>query len=501
MTVRIGLGGVWQETNTFTPEPTTLADFRRYQLFEGPELVASLRGTGTELGGAIDAARQRSARPVGLLFGAALPAGMVLSHAFESMLRRLVANARAQLPLDGLVLSLHGAMVVEGHPDPEAEIVTALRAVVGDIPIGATLDYHANVGAALPKITNILVGYRTYPHVDMAERGAEAMTAVLRLLRPSRAGRRPARHLEKLPLLTVPPAQEDVAEPMRSILDATERLREEPGVWAASALPGFAYAESGRLGFAVYLAAETHAAPRARELAAHVWRERDAFSARLASPADAVAAVAATRGLGPTVLVDVADNVGGGSPGDGTALLHALDQAGVSGAVAVIWDPASVAVAHARSADRMELWVGGHSDPAMGPPFRASGPVRRFGPVSYLRTGSYMRGQRVEMGRVAVIEASIGTIVLTENRVVPFDDDHLRALGIAPRAASAIVAKGAIAWKAAFAGYAARTVYVRTPGYCPAALDQLDYRSRPAPLYPLERNPAWEDAVAAGLRS
>ncbi|WP_326636059.1 M81 family metallopeptidase [Streptosporangium sp. NBC_01755] len=499
MTVRIGLGGIWQETNTFAVEPTTLADFRRYQFFEGPELVASLRGTGTEPGGAIDAARQRSAYPVGLFFGAALPSGTVRSQAFESMLRRLVAITRARLPLDGLVLSLHGAMVVDGHPDPEAEIVTALRAVVGDIPIGATLDYHANVGATLPEVTDILVGYRTYPHVDMAERGAEAMEAVLRLLRASRTGRRPARHLERLPLLTVPPAQEDVAEPMRSILAAAEQLRAEPGVWAASALPGFAYAESGRLGFAVYLAAETHAVPRARELAAHVWRERDAFSAPLVGPADAVAAVAGVRG--PTVLVDVADNVGGGSPGDGTALLHALTRAGVSGVVAVIWDPVSVSAAHAGSADRMELWVGGHSDPAMGPPFRASGPVRRFGSVSYLRTGSYMRGQRVEMGRVAVIEAPIGAIVLTENRVVPFDDDHLRALDLAPRSARVIVAKGAIAWKAAFAGYAAQTVYVRTPGYCPAALDQLDYRSRPAPLYPLERDPAWESAVAAGLTS
>ncbi|GII63854.1 microcystinase C [Sphaerisporangium krabiense] len=501
MTVRIGLGGIWQETNTFAVEPTTLADFRRYQFFEGPELVASLRGTGTELGGAIDAARQRSAYPVGLFFGAALPSGMVRARAFESMLRRLAALTRARLPLDGLVLSLHGAMVVDGHPDPEAEIVTTLRAVVGDIPIAATLDYHANVGATLPEVTDILVGYRTYPHVDMAERGAEAMEAVLRLLRPPWRGRRPARHLERLPLLTVPPAQEDVAEPMRSILAAAERIRAEPGVWAASALPGFAYAESGRLGFAVYLAAETHAVARARELAAHVWRERDAFSAPLAGPAEAVAEVAGARGRRPTVLVDVADNVGGGSPGDGTALLHALAQAGVAGAIAVIWDPAAVAAAHAGSADRIDLWVGGHSDPAMGPPFRASGPVRRFDSVSYLRTGSYMRGQRVEMGRVAVIETPIGAIVLTENRVVPFDDDHLRAVGLEPRGARVIVAKGAIAWKAAFAGYAARTLYVRTPGYCPAALDQLDYRSRPAPLYPLERDPAWESAVAARLTS
>jgi microcystin degradation protein MlrC len=104
-----------------------------------------------------------------------------------------------------------------------------------------------------------------------------------------------------------------------------------------------------------------------------------------------------------------------------------------------------------------------------------------------------MRGQRVDMGRVAVVETPIGEIVLTERRVVPFDDDHLRAVGVRPRAARAIVAKGAIAWKAAFGPYAAWSIYCRTPGYCPAAVDQLTYRSRPRPLYPLDEDPSLTD--------
>src|SRR5262249_18725034 len=149
-------------------------------------------------------------------------------------------------------------------------------------PIGVTLDYHANLGAALPHLADVLVGYRTYPHVDMAERGAQAMSLVLRA---ARAGRGPDRQLVKLPLLTVPPAQEDVAEPMRSILATTEALCAEPGVWTASALPGFAYAESDRLGFGVYVAADARAGDRARELAGQVWRERDAFQAPLVDPA------------------------------------------------------------------------------------------------------------------------------------------------------------------------------------------------------------------------
>ncbi|GIF53418.1 microcystin degradation protein MlrC [Asanoa ferruginea] len=489
--MRIGLGGIWQETNTFAPQPTSLTDFQRYQYFEGPDLVAGLRGTGTELGGAIAAAQERRVEPVGLLFGAALPAGTVDRAAFETMLHALVERTRAAPPLDGLMLSLHGAMVVDGHPDPEAELVAALRAVVGELPIGVSLDYHANVGPALPRLADVLVGYRTYPHTDMAERGAETMELVIRMAR----GRdRPQRHAVKLPLLTVPPAQEDASEPMTSILAAADAITRESGVWTASALPGFAYAESDRLGFTVYVAGDRHAADRANELAAHVWDQRAAFDAPLVSPDRAVAL--ARSGPAPTVLVDVADNVGGGSPGDGTALLHALSRAGARAAVAVLWDPAAVDTAHAADGDRLTLDVGGHSDPMMGPPLRATGRVRRYGPVTYLRSGSYMRRQRVDMGRVVVLEADIGQIVLTERRVVPFDDDHLRAVDVVARDARAIVAKGAIAWKAAFGGYAAQTVYVRTPGYCPAGLDQLAYRSRPAPLYPLERGAEWEAAVA-----
>nr|WP_232072711.1 M81 family metallopeptidase [Phytohabitans flavus] len=467
---------MWQETNTFAPRPTTLDDFRRYQLFEGPELVAALAGTGTELGGAIAAAREHRVEPVGLLFGAALPAGTVDRDAFERMLRGLVERARAASTLDGLVLSLHGAMVVDGHPDPEAEIVAALRAVLGDLPIGVALDYHANVSLDLARSADVLCGYRSYPHVDMAERGAEALELVVRM---ARSDTRPDRHLVKLPLLTVPHAQEDAVAPMRQLLAAADALRAEPDVWAASALPGFAYAETDRLGFAVYLAARSRAADRARELASLVWARREDFAAPLVGPDQAAAA--ATMAPYPVVLVDVADNVGGGSPGDGTALLHALARARATGSVAVIWDPAAVERAYDVDGARLAVPVGGHSDPRMGPPYPAAGPVRRYGAVSYLRGGTYMRGQRVDMGRVVVVEDPIGELVLTERRVVPFDDDHLTAVDVHPRSARAIVAKGAIAWKAAFGGYAARAIYTRTPGYCPAAVDQLDYRSRPAP--------------------
>lgn len=491
--MRVGIGGIWQETNTFVPSPTTLADFRRYQLYEGGELLDALRGTGTELGGAIDAAEQAGITLVPTLFGAALPSGTVQQSAFEHMMSALVGRIRSGPTLDAMVLAVHGAMVVDGYDDPESTLVRAVRAEVGPIPIAVTLDYHANLGPDLPRLADYLVGYRTYPHVDMADRGAEAMELAVRA---TRAGRRAEVGMVKLPLLTVPVAQEGAAEPMASILREVDELAGRAGVHTVSALPGFAYGDGRRLGFSVYVAGHDRVAGLARELAGWVWSRREQFAFDLVSPS--VAARAARRGPAPVVLVDVADNVGGGSPGNGTVILHALARQGVRDAVTVLWDPATVLAAQRHPGSFGSFQVGSRDDPTMGPLFVASGGIRRCGRVVYRRTGSYMRGQQVDMGEVVVIDSTIGPIVLTENRVVPFDDDHLRVLGIEPRLAGAIVAKGAIAWKAAFGSYAGTTMYVRTPGYTPSALDQLHYRSRPQPLFPLERDPEWERQVAAG---
>ena len=489
--MRVAVGGIWQETNTFVPSATTLEDFRRYQLFEGGELLDALRGTGSELGGASDVADPAGITLVPLLFGAALPSGTVQRAAFETMLNRLVERLRSAPTVDAVVLAVHGAMVVDGYDDPESTLVRAVREVVADIPIAVTLDYHANLGPDLPHVADYLVGYRTYPHTDMADRGADAMELAVRA---ARTGRRDQAAMVKLPLLTVPVAQEGAAEPMASILREVDGLIGRSGVATASALPGFAYGDGRRLGFAVYVAATKGAHALAGELAGWVWSRREQFVFDLVDPA--VAARSVRSGPAPVVLVDVADNVGGGSPGNGTAILHALARQGIRTAVTVFWDPVAVAAAQTHPSSFGSFEIGSRDDSSMGPMFVASGAIRRCGRVVYRRTGSYMRGQQVDMGEVVVIESSVGPIVLTQNRVVPFDDDHLRVLGIEPRTAGAIVAKGAIAWKAAFGDYAGRTVYVRTPGYTPSALDQLHYTSRPERLFPLERDPVWEQQVA-----
>lgn len=484
--MRVALAGMWHETNTFSLAPTTLGDFQAYQYFSGHDLLDGLAGTGTELGGALDAARELGVLPVPLTFAAALPSGTVTEGTFNHIVGAIVRQARDQLPLEGVVLALHGAMVVQGRADPEADIVQAVRTVVGDVPIAVTLDFHANVSSRLARVADVICGYRTYPHVDMSQRGADAMAAVVRA---ARRGVRPETCLVKLPLLTIPMAQESALQPMSSILALVEAAVGEAEVWSACALPGFPYSQGDRLGFSVYVASDRHPGPMASDIAAEVWRRRNDFAPTLI---DVDRAVRLARGEPtPCVVVDVADNVGGGSPGDSSHVLHALRRNGAVGSVTVMWDPALVSQVHAGMPSGASHWVGGRSDPSMGPPFELRSTPKCHGHVTYLRRGTYMSGSRVDMGRVAVFHEDVGDVVVTENRVVPFDDDHLRVLGIEPQLARILVAKGAIAWKAAFGDYARRIHYISGPGTCPVDVTALPFATRPVPIYPLETDTTW----------
>jgi microcystin degradation protein MlrC len=402
----------------------------------------------------------------------------------DELLDRLSAKGRA----DGVVLALHGAMVAEGHPDAEADVVRAARGIVGDIPVAVTLDLHANPSDDLAHLADVMVSYDTFPHVDMEARGAEAMQLVVRMLH---TGRRPATHLVKLPLLTVPQMQETAEHPLRSAMRALERAEADTAVWTASITPGYPYSDVQRLGLGVYVAADDpdRARGSATEVAEQVWGRRAEYMPELLEPDEAI--LEAARGQGPVVLVDVADNVGGGSPGDGTILLRALQARGRADAAVVVWDPWSIERVYASKDEVVSLEVGGHATDDLGDPVAVRGSVRRLGPVTYRRAGRYMHGQEVGMGRVAVVEAAAGKIVLTERRVMPFDDDHLRAVGIDPQECGVIVAKSATAWKGAFGAYAARGIYVRTPGYCPSDVAQLKFEDRPRPMFPLEEEATW----------
>ncbi|MGI9493256.1 MAG: M81 family metallopeptidase [Geminicoccaceae bacterium] len=487
MTVRIGVGGIWHETNTFSTELTGSADFEAYQLALGDDLIARYENTGTELGGMIEGARHHGLSLAPTLFAAAVPSGVIERAALAGLVDQLIAKLEEAMPLVGMLLVLHGAAVADGIDDADGWILARLREVLApDLPLIATFDCHANLSQAMVDHADMLIGYDTYPHVDMAARGREAADAMASMLR---AERRPASAFRKLSLLTAPQMQATAEAPMVDIMAALHRLEADGTILNGSIAMGFAYADTADLGASVLVYADDHAAAdqAASDLASQIWKARDRFDPKLTSIGDAMR-IATTTHETPLVLAEAADNVGGGSAGDGTVVLEALLRAKIEGAVIVIADPEAVTIADAAGVSgRFQGLVGGKVDRLHGDPISIDGEVLLLTDGRYRHTGSYMTGYETSMGRTAVVQASGVKIVLTSLRTMPFDAGQLHAVGIDPAEQRVIVAKSAIAWRAAYGPIAKQAITVDSPGIATSNLARLKYRKRPSPLYPLDR--------------
>jgi microcystin degradation protein MlrC len=471
--MRIAVGGIFHETNTFVADPTTLADFHTYQFAAGPDLLG-WRSTRSEIGGFLTGCAAQGWEPLPSLFAAALPAGLVDHAAFDSLTSQLIDGLTSAGRPDGVLLCLHGAMATTQSPDADGEVLTRLAAALGpDVPVVVTLDFHANTGDAMTGNADALLGYDTYPHVDMYDRGLEASGVLAEILRTGQ--RRRAVH-RKVGLITPPQVQYTDLPPMQAIMKRIHDIESAEDV-TITVTPGFPYADVDCMGLSVVTSSPDPAcaAQVAATVADDVLARAEDFSYEAYPVAEAVRLALAADEPGPVVLVDSADNVGGGGPGDGTAILAEwLAQKG-TGLAVVIADPAAVARAvEAGIGAQVRLEIGGHTDNRHGSPIPVTGTLRLISDGTYVHRGSYATGITTRMGRSVVLESSGNTILLTERRVMPFDAQQLLSVGVSPRHCRALVVKSAIAWRAAYGEYASQVIEVDAPGVCTANLRRLD---------------------------
>ena len=477
---RVLFGGIWHETNSFCPLRTDLDAFRRFALVEGDALLTVYEGTNTEIGGFVAESRHKDLELVPTLFAGAVPAGLVDRAALDYLTEAIVARAR-QRDFDGVLFAIHGAMVADGIDEADAYMLQRIRNAIGiDTPLVVTFDLHGNISEALVEVADVLVGYDTLPHIDMAERGREATRILRRLLN---GAPRPRKAFRKLPMLTVPQMQGTESEPMLGIMAELHKLEQQDSVLTASVAPGFPYTDVPHLGMAV-LAYGDGANAVADSLAALIWSRREQFRPHLLSPAEAVSR-AMVEPRGPVFLTEPADNVGGGAPGDGTTLLTAMAAAHAKGVV-VIWDPAAAAAAaSAGIGGRFRGEIGGRTPPLYGPPFALDGRVTFAGPVAYRRDAAYMTGQRVDLGMVATVTMADIKVVLTTERAMPFDTLHLRCAGILPELEHIISLKCGSNWRVAFGDMAAAQYYVDTPGICTSSIERMPLTRLRGSYFPL----------------
>ena len=486
---RIALAGFLHESNTFLPVPTTYEDFASTSLTVEDEVLDRWHGANHELGGMVDGAAAEGLTLEPLLATFAVPSGTLTAEAFERIADGILSRLAKSLPVDGLLVALHGATVAAEHPDADGEVLRRLRARLGpDVPIVATFDLHANVSRQMIANCNAAVIYRSNPHLDQRARGLEAAALMARILRGEV---RPVQALETPPLLIRISRQYTAVEPARLLYDDVAEVRTWPGILSASAAMGFYYADVPEMGasfLAVADSDESLARKAAQWLARRAWERREEFAGGLPAPAQAIEQAAAA-GRTPVTLMDVGDNVGGGSPGDSTVLLAELLRQGVTGAMVVLYDPEAVAqCTEAGVMQQVQLRVGAKTDRLHGDPVEIRGRVRILSDGLFEETQVRHGGWRFnDQGITAVVETEEQhTIVLTSRRMAPMSLEQVISLGIHPERKRVLVAKGVVAPRAAYEPVSAEVIAVDTPGVTADDPALFDYKHRRRPIYPLE---------------
>jgi microcystin degradation protein MlrC len=486
-TPRVAIAGFMHESNTFNPLRTHRAAFVAQCLTFGPTLLDEWKDAHHEVGGFLEAAAVEGFEPVPILMAWAIPSGPVADDVLDEVTGRFIDDLRRQRP-DGLLLALHGAMVAESYLDADGEVVARVRAAMGPtFPIVVTFDLHGNLSQRRIDCCNAAVAYRTCPHVDQRECGRRAASLLMRLLRGEV---RPCQALAKPPLIVNIMVHDTSQEPLRSFMEEARALERQPGILAASLLPGFAYADVPDMGPSVLVVTDGDPALARREadrLAGRLWEARERLAARLPDAATAVARALQAERL-PVVLVDTGDNVGGGSAADGTVILHEMLRQRVSDGVVCLYAPEEVQQCVAAGVGQeVRLTVGGKVDRLHGEPVTVTGRVRLLHDGTYVEHEVRHGGRRVNhMGLTALVEIDgRNLLVLNSLRHPPFSLGQLTCLGIEPRRQRLLVVKAAIAYKAAYAPVAGTIIEVDTPGLTAVNPKRFSYRHVRQPMFPL----------------
>ncbi len=501
---RIALLGFSIECNRFAPVATE-ADFAARTLIRGEAMVTDARSTAPHMLGELpgfiaDMDAAGAWQPVPILLAMAEPNGPVEQAFFDRMMAEWEKGLAAAGHLDGVYCVLHGAGLTTADHDPEGTLLALVRRVVGrDTPVVASYDLHANVSAADVELVNAYIGYRTNPHLDMRERGAESAQVLRRLLSGTKT------YIARIRLPIVPPTVsmltgKDAHErPYGEMIDLGQQRMHEPPyagrVLNVSVMGGFAYADTPFNGLTVVVTAtEAEAAQSlAREIAAAGWARRERFRATLTSLDDAIALAKSTTR--PLVFADVADNPGGGGRGNTMWILEAFHRAGVRDAlVGVIHDPALASEAH-RVGEGASFQARFNRDGGdeFSRPFSASAVVRR------LHDGR-MRGRRgiyanntLALGACAALQLDGITVVVISNRLQCADPVFFEAFGLDIAAARVVVVKSRGHFRGGFDEFFRhdQVIEVDAPGLTSPVLSRFPWKHMPRPVLPIDDVAEW----------
>ncbi|AOZ09584.1 M81 family metallopeptidase [Cupriavidus malaysiensis] len=480
--MRVFSASLATETNTFAPMPTGLASFRdrgyfpagkhpdQMTFFSGPLWAARLRG------------KERGWTLLEGMVAGAQPSGTTTRQAYESLREELLADLRAALPVDMVLLGLHGAMVADGYDDCEGDLLRRVREIVGpEVVVGAELDPHSHLTPAMTAHADLLIAFKEYPHTDVLERALELVD----LCAARAEGRiRPVAAVVDCEMIVT---MHTSREPARGFVDRIQALEGRDGVLSISIAHGFAWGDVPEMGtkVLVYTDGDPAAAQAlARRLADELIGLREALDVPYPDIDAALDQALACDG-GPVVLADGADNPGGGAAGDSTFILRRLLERGIgNAAIGPLWDPVAVRIAfEAGVGARLPLRIGGKIGPLSGQPLDLDCTVKALHP-DMVMTG--LANAPMPLGDCALVEAGGIDIVLITLRNQAMGTDLFTQLGCDLSARKLIVVKSSQHFYAAFSKVARHVIYVGAPGAVTLDLRTLPYRHIRRPKWPLD---------------
>lgn len=488
--MRIVTGGVLHETSTFATGKTVVRDFETgIGCARGREIVDKYRGVNFCVGGFIDGAAKHGFELIPILWAFAFPSAVIERASYDTLKNEFLDGLRRELAngVDGVLLDLHGAMVVEGIDDGDGDFMASVRQVVGpNIPIIVTTDLHANHAPLRVASANAIIGYDTYPHIDMAERGREAADLMVRAVRGEV---QPTSALRQLPLFWSAACQVTAHPPIDEAFRLIHEIERRPGILSATLSTGFPWADIPQMGASVIVVADgdqSLAQHTADEIGDWIWSRRERWFKQPLTAREAIA-LGQQEGRSPIMLADMSDNTGGGAAGDSTEVLRTFVELDLPDALVLYMvDPDVAKQAHAVGAGtRFHANIGGKSDPVQGPPVPLEVEVIALSDGRFRYDGPMYSGVNAEIGASAWLRHRGVNIVVVSVRMQPLDQAFCRSLGIDCSKMKYISAKSAVHFRSGFERLGGPIYNIDARAIHSHNFASLAYRRR-RPMWPLD---------------
>ena len=483
---RIAVGGILTECNHLGGIPIDMSVYEASELYRGDELLTL---TASIVGGMLAALRRGGADPLPLIYASACSGGPITRDCYEQLRGEWYERLQRALPVDGVLLPLHGAALAAGLDDPEGDLIHAARDLVGpDVPIVVTLDLHAHVTEEMVQHADALLAWETYPHCDQYSTGQRAAHLLFDML----AGKcRPTMAMGKVPVITsaIHGSTND-DDPFAELMRYTKSLEQQDDVLSTSLFLIHPYMDCENMGSGGLVVTNNYierAETLASDIARRYWDRRHDLEPETFTPAGAIAQGLKIDG-GPVILIETADCCGGGAAGDSIATLSALVDSGIdSASVVPVVDPQAAKACHAAGEGaELSIAIGHQLDPRWGASRTFTGKVERLSDGNFIYSGGQWEGHHEHMGPTAVFRIGSVCVIIMSRATYDWADEQIRTVGIDPLAAKFIVAKNPMNYRLAYGAIAKGMIVLDTPGPTPATLKHVDFKKLRRPYFPAD---------------